>query len=92
MDLEEADLSLLLDAGYQFPETFQVKADDGVTDIYGVMYKPYDFDPTKNYPIVASGNAQFASGGSFGEFVAFAEANDADTRRAGPAARGSLTR
>jgi dipeptidyl aminopeptidase/acylaminoacyl peptidase len=30
-----------------------VKAADGVTDIYGVMYKPFDFDPTKKYPIVA---------------------------------------
>jgi dipeptidyl aminopeptidase/acylaminoacyl peptidase len=53
MDLEEADLSLLFDAGYQFPETFQVKADDAVTDIYGVMYKPFDFNPHKQYPIVA---------------------------------------
>ena len=53
MDLETADLSALDAAGYQFPETYQVKADDGVTDIYGVMYKPYDFDPAKKYPIVA---------------------------------------
>jgi dipeptidyl-peptidase 4 len=30
-----------------------VKAADGITDIYGVMYKPYDFDPEKVYPIVA---------------------------------------
>jgi dipeptidyl aminopeptidase/acylaminoacyl peptidase len=53
MDLEEADLSLLFDAGYNFPETFQVKADDGVTDIYGVLYKPFDFDETKRYPLIA---------------------------------------
>ncbi len=53
MDLEEADLSLLLEAGYRFPETFKVKADDAVTDIYGVMYKPFDFDETKRYPIIA---------------------------------------
>jgi dipeptidyl aminopeptidase/acylaminoacyl peptidase len=52
MDLEEADLSLLMDAGYAFPEPYMVKAADGVTDLYGVMYKPYDFDPTKKYPIV----------------------------------------
>ena len=52
MDLEEADLSLLMDAGYRFPEPYTVKAADGVTDLYGVMYKPYDFDPTKKYPIV----------------------------------------
>ncbi len=53
MDLETADLSALEAAGYQYPETYQVKADDGVTDIFGVMYKPYDFDPAKQYPIVA---------------------------------------
>jgi dipeptidyl-peptidase 4 len=53
MDLEVADFSQLLAAGYQFPEPFQVKAADGITDIYGVMYKPYDFDPDKVYPIVA---------------------------------------
>ena len=53
MDLETADLSSLEAAGYQYPETYQVKADDGVTDIYGVMYKPYDFDPAKQYPIIA---------------------------------------
>jgi dipeptidyl-peptidase-4 len=52
MDLETADLSLLMAAGYKFPEPFKVKADDGVTDIYGVMYKPFNFDPNKKYPII----------------------------------------
>ncbi len=52
MDLEEADLSLLLEAGYKFPERFKVKAADGVTDLYGEIYKPYDFDPEKSYPII----------------------------------------
>jgi dipeptidyl aminopeptidase/acylaminoacyl peptidase len=52
MDLETADLTSLFSAGYKFPETFKVKADDGVTDIFGVMYKPYDFDSTKKYPII----------------------------------------
>ena len=52
MDLETADLSSLFAAGYKFPEIFKVKADDGITDLYGVMYKPYDFDSTKKYPIV----------------------------------------
>ncbi len=51
MDLGTADLSLLLEAGYKFPERFKVKAADGVTDLYGAMYKPYDFDSTKVYPI-----------------------------------------
>jgi len=52
MDLETADLSRLFEAGYQFPEPFKVKAGDGITDIYGVMYKPFDFDPNKKYPIL----------------------------------------
>jgi len=52
MNLETTDLSLLMAAGYKFPEPFKVKADDGVTDIYGVMYKPFDFDPNKKYPII----------------------------------------
>ena len=52
MDLETTDLSLLVAAGYKFPEPFKVKADDGITDLYGVMYKPFDFDPNKKYPII----------------------------------------
>ena len=53
LDLETSDFSALDEAGYEFPEPFKAEADDGVTDIYGVMYKPYDFDPNKKYPIVA---------------------------------------
>ncbi len=52
MDLETADLSQLFAAGYQFPEPYTVKADDGVTDLYGVMYKPFDFDSTLKYPLI----------------------------------------
>jgi dipeptidyl aminopeptidase/acylaminoacyl peptidase len=52
MDLETADLSNLFAAGYKFPQPFKAKADDGITDLYGVMYKPFDFDSTKKYPIV----------------------------------------
>ncbi len=50
-DLGEADFSLLFAAGYKFPERFKVKAADGVTDLYGAIYKPFDFDSTKVYPI-----------------------------------------
>jgi dipeptidyl aminopeptidase/acylaminoacyl peptidase len=53
MDLEVADFSKLFEAGYQFPEPYTVKAADHVTDLYGVIYKPFDFDPEKTYPIVA---------------------------------------
>ncbi|MGY0036055.1 DPP IV N-terminal domain-containing protein [Pedobacter sp. NJ-S-72] len=52
MDLETTNLTLLMATGYKFPEPFTVKADDGITDIYGVMYKPFDFDQTKTYPII----------------------------------------
>jgi dipeptidyl-peptidase 4 len=51
-NLETPDLVPLKDAGFKFPEPFKVKADDGITDLYGVMYKPFDFDPEKKYPIV----------------------------------------
>ncbi len=53
MPLEKVDTAPLAAAGYKFPEPFKVKADDGVTDLYGVMYKPFDFDPNKKYPIIA---------------------------------------
>lgn len=52
LKLETADLSALFDSGYKFPEPFKAKANDGITDIYGVMYKPFDFDPTKKYPLI----------------------------------------
>ena len=51
--LETADLSRLMEAGFKYPETFRVKADDGITDLYGVMYKPFDFDPERSYPTIA---------------------------------------
>lgn len=52
LDLEITDVSQLLEAGYKFPEVFKVKAEDGVTDLYGVMYKPFDFDPARKYPLI----------------------------------------
>lgn len=54
MDLETMDLSKLKEAGWKFPETFQTLAADGVTPIYGNMWKPFDFDSTKKYPIIAN--------------------------------------
>ncbi|SJZ53544.1 S9 family peptidase [Sediminibacterium ginsengisoli] len=52
LDLETADLSSLMATGYKFPQPFKVKADDGITDLYGVMYRPFDFDSTKKYPVI----------------------------------------
>ena len=53
MDLDKADVSGLVESGFRFPEPFKVKADDGITDLFGVMYKPFDFDPAKKYPVIA---------------------------------------
>jgi dipeptidyl aminopeptidase/acylaminoacyl peptidase len=53
MVLERTDLSRLKATGWQMPETFTVKAADGVTDLYGNMWKPFDFNPNKKYPIIA---------------------------------------
>ncbi len=52
MELAASDLKNLFAAGYKFPEPFKAKAADGITDIYGVMYKPFDFDSTKVYPLI----------------------------------------
>jgi len=52
MPLEATDVSALMDAGFKYPEPFRVKADDGITDLFGVMYKPFDFDPAKKYPVI----------------------------------------
>jgi dipeptidyl aminopeptidase/acylaminoacyl peptidase len=52
LDLETTDVSALVEAGFKFPEVFKVKADDGITDLYGVMYKPFDFDSKLKYPII----------------------------------------
>jgi len=52
--LEEADIELLLATGWKFPERFSVKARDGITDIYGAIYRPINFDPEKKYPVIDS--------------------------------------
>ena len=51
--LEEVEVSQLERLGWRTPERFVVKAADGVTDIYGNIWKPFDFDPETSYPIIA---------------------------------------
>lgn len=53
LSLEKADISQLYKAGWKMPETIVVKAKDGVTDLYGVMYKPFNFDSTRKYPVIS---------------------------------------
>ena len=52
MELEKADVEQLLATGWKFPEPFAAKARDGKTDVYGILFRPTNFDPKKKYPII----------------------------------------
>ena len=52
LKLETADISRLLATGWKPPIPFTVKARDGTTDLYGLLYRPTTFDSTRKYPIV----------------------------------------
>src|SRR3546814_304848 len=53
-EIARADLTRLKASGWVPPSVFTVKARDGSTDLYGQMFKPSDFDPAKQYPIVVN--------------------------------------
>nr|MDQ3420190.1 S9 family peptidase [Acidobacteriota bacterium] len=50
--LETGDVTALKAAGWKAPEVFSAKGRDGKTDIWGVIYRPTNFDPKKTYPVV----------------------------------------
>lgn len=52
LDLEKADVSRLTATGWHAPARFTVKAADGTTDLYGLMYTPTSLDKAKKYPII----------------------------------------
>jgi len=52
MDVEHGDISALEAAGWRAPDVFVAKGRDGKTDIWGVVFKPSNFDPTKRYPVI----------------------------------------
>lgn len=52
-DLATPDLKAVYDAGWKKPERFVAKAADNRTNLYGVMWKPANFDPNKKYPIIS---------------------------------------
>jgi dipeptidyl aminopeptidase/acylaminoacyl peptidase len=52
LELERADISRLLATGWKPPLPFTVKARDGKTDLYGLMFRPTNFDPAQRYPII----------------------------------------
>jgi len=74
LTLEKADIDLLKNIGWTPAEVFTVKARDNVTTLYGLLYKPSNFDPKKKYPIISHiypgpqvgsvGDWGFSTGGS----------------------------
>ena len=74
LTLEKADVELLKNIGWTPAEVFTVKARDNVTTLYGLLYKPSNFDPKKRYPIISHiypgpqvgsvGDWGFSTGGS----------------------------
>lgn len=53
MEVLKPDMSELYAYGWKKPEMFTVKAKDSITDLYGLMWKPFNFDPSKKYPIIS---------------------------------------
>jgi dipeptidyl aminopeptidase/acylaminoacyl peptidase len=76
MDVDHGDVTALAAAGWKPPEVFVAKGRDGVTDIWGVIFKPTNFDPKKKYPVIENIYA-----GPQGSFVpkTFAVTNDMRT-------------
>ena len=52
MELEKVDIQKLVAVGWHAPDVFTAKGRDGKTDIWGVIYKPANFDPKKKYPVI----------------------------------------
>jgi dipeptidyl aminopeptidase/acylaminoacyl peptidase len=68
LTLESADISRLRAAGWRPPVPIAVKARDGVTDLYGLLYRPTHPDPGRKYPVIDRiyPGPQIGSVGSFG--------------------------
>jgi len=50
--LQKTDATALVETGWKAPEPFQGKSTDGTTDLYGLIWRPSNFDASKRYPIV----------------------------------------
>jgi dipeptidyl-peptidase-4 len=68
-DLAESDLSKFESLGLRRVERFTFKAADGETDLYGLLHRPSDFDPSKKYPLLVSVYAGPATNGARETFV-----------------------
>lgn len=76
--IAKTDISQLLAAGWQPPIPFSVKGRDGVTDIYGLMFKPTKLDPARKYPII-NNIYPGPQGGSVGYWGFSAARNDSQS-------------
>ena len=52
LELERGDIQALLAAGWRAPEVFSAPGRDGKTPIWGLIFRPMNFDPSKKYPVV----------------------------------------
>ena len=52
LELEKADITALKATGWQTPEVFMTKGRDGTTDIWGIIIRPTNFDPSRKYPVI----------------------------------------
>lgn len=52
LKIDEANIDSLLASGWTKPEVFKAKGRDNETDIWGVIYRPFNFDPSKSYPVI----------------------------------------
>lgn len=78
-ELERGDIQELVKAGWRAPEVFTALGRDGKTDIWGVIYRPSNFDPLKKYPVIeniyAGPHSSFVpkSFGAYNQMQALAE-------------------
>jgi dipeptidyl aminopeptidase/acylaminoacyl peptidase len=63
-ELEHGDIQELTKAGWRAPEVFTSLARDGKTEIWGVIFRPTNFDPLKKYPVI-----EYIYAGPQGSFV-----------------------
>lgn len=64
MELERGDIQELSKAGWRAPEVFTALGRDGKTEIWGVIFRPSNFDPLKKYPVI-----EYIYAGPQGSFV-----------------------
>lgn len=63
-ELQHLDIAPLLAAGWQPPESVETLASDGRTVLHGGIWKPFDFDPARRYPVIAWVMPNSSSAGS----------------------------